>query len=47
MTGQLHDSTARSDMDDHLEPPATYDDLPAVYVNCTHKPSPELSYTRA
>lgn len=33
-------------MDDHLQPPATYDDLRAVYVNCTLKPSPELSHTQ-
>lgn len=26
-------------------PPATYDDLSAVYINCTLKPSPELSHT--
>ena len=33
-------------MDDHLQPPARYDDLRAVYVNCTLKPSPELSHTQ-
>jgi multimeric flavodoxin WrbA len=27
-------------------PPATYDDLKAVFVNCTLKPSPELSHTQ-
>ncbi len=26
-------------------PPASYDDLSAVYINCTLKPSPELSHT--
>lgn len=26
-------------------PPATYDDLSAVYINCTLKPSPERSHT--
>lgn len=33
-------------MADHLPPPAMYDDLRAVYVNCTLKPSPELSHTQ-
>jgi multimeric flavodoxin WrbA len=27
-------------------PPATYDDLSAVYINCTLKPSPERSHTQ-
>ncbi len=26
-------------------PPASYDDLAAVYINCTLKPSPEMSHT--
>lgn len=27
-------------------PPATYDELPALFVNCTLKPSPETSHTQ-
>jgi multimeric flavodoxin WrbA len=29
-----------------MTPPARYDDLSAVYVNCSLKPSPELSHTQ-
>jgi multimeric flavodoxin WrbA len=29
-----------------VTPPARYDDLSAVYVNCSLKPSPELSHTQ-
>lgn len=34
-------------MSDDSEPPATYDDLSAVYINCTLKPSPQTSHTQA
>jgi len=30
----------------HISPPAQYDDLKAVFVNCTLKKSPELSHTQ-
>ncbi|GLJ97682.1 multimeric flavodoxin WrbA [Microbacterium terrae] len=33
-------------MSDATTPPASYDDLRAVYINCTLKRSPELSHTQ-
>jgi multimeric flavodoxin WrbA len=32
-------------MSDSTAPPARYDDLSAVFINCTLKPSPEFSHT--
>jgi multimeric flavodoxin WrbA len=46
---QEHPVTELSEQDQRLcdEAPASYDDLRALFVNCTLKPSPEPSHTQA
>jgi multimeric flavodoxin WrbA len=39
--------TPSTDQADRSVPPARYDDLRALFVNCTLKPSPEPSHTQA